>query len=213
VEDLLQVTTSNWPSLSNIFQESQKQTIQLSESAQTIAALLDELYDTYNSTIGSIFTNFALCPEIEKERGMAQLLDLFIASDKVGSTHSSKPSISLTYIQYSLEKVKRKVAFAIIDRLPFIKDPLMVVDIATNIHHDQFPYMDGGLRQAMVVQINARLPAIVSDEGAWTDLTENKAVLKALHVHQCETRDDVGASDALTPPLTPVKKGRAQGGG
>jgi hypothetical protein len=47
------------------------------------------MYDTYNSTTGSIFTNFALCPCIEKERIMAQLLDLFIASDKVSLKHLS----------------------------------------------------------------------------------------------------------------------------
>lgn len=64
-------------------QESSKQIIELPESAQTISALLDEMYDTYNSITGSIFTNFALRPEMEKERVMAQLLKLFVASDKV----------------------------------------------------------------------------------------------------------------------------------
>jgi hypothetical protein len=59
------------------------QSIELPESAQTVGALLDEMYETYNSTTGSLFTNFALRPEIEKEQAMTQLLELFIACDKV----------------------------------------------------------------------------------------------------------------------------------
>jgi hypothetical protein len=43
------------------------------------------MYGVYNPTTGSIFTNFALRMEIEKERMMNQLLDLFIAADKVSS--------------------------------------------------------------------------------------------------------------------------------
>lgn len=66
-------------------QESVKRSIELPESAQTVAALLDEMYETYNSTTGSLFTNFALRLEIEKERSMTQLLDLFIACDKVSN--------------------------------------------------------------------------------------------------------------------------------
>jgi histone acetyltransferase HTATIP len=53
------------------------------------------VYDTYNSTTGSIFTSFALRPEIEKERTMAQLLDLFVASDKV--PHSILPQYKKKY--------------------------------------------------------------------------------------------------------------------
>jgi hypothetical protein len=55
---------------SNNIQESSKQSIELPESAQIISALLDELYDTYNSTTSSVFTNFALRPEMEKERAV-----------------------------------------------------------------------------------------------------------------------------------------------
>ncbi|KAH7410362.1 hypothetical protein DE146DRAFT_675082 [Phaeosphaeria sp. MPI-PUGE-AT-0046c] len=173
------------------FAESQKQSIELPESSQTISALLDEIYDTYNSTTGSVFTNFALRPEMEKEQAVAQLLDLFIASDK-----------------YNLEKIKRKVSYAIIDRLPFIKDPLMVIEIATNIYHEQHPFVDHGLRRAIIVQIDARMPTIIGDEGAWKELMDDKKVLKALHVFMCEGRDDDGEGGVLTPPVTPVRVGR-----
>jgi histone acetyltransferase HTATIP len=46
--------------------------------------MLDEIYGTYNSTTGSLFTGFVLRSEIEKERVLNDLLDLFIAADKVG---------------------------------------------------------------------------------------------------------------------------------
>jgi histone acetyltransferase HTATIP len=45
--------------------------------------MLDEMYDTYNSTTGSLFTGFVLRPEMEKERVLNDLLDLFVATDKV----------------------------------------------------------------------------------------------------------------------------------
>ncbi|KAH7081842.1 hypothetical protein BKA63DRAFT_550432 [Paraphoma chrysanthemicola] len=178
------------------FAESAKQSIELPESAQTVGALLDEIYGTYNSTTGSLFTSFALRPEMEKERAMASLLDLFIAADK-----------------YNLEKVKRKISEAIIDRLPFVKDALTIVDMATNTYHEQFPYMDGGLRKVVIAQIDARLPAILEDEAAWNELSGTKMVLKALHEYQCELRDDETSGIPITPPVTPVsseKKRRAQ---
>jgi histone acetyltransferase HTATIP len=46
--------------------------------------MLDEIYGTYNSTTGSLFTGFVLRSEIEKERVLNDMLDLFIAADKVG---------------------------------------------------------------------------------------------------------------------------------
>jgi histone acetyltransferase HTATIP len=45
--------------------------------------MLKELYNEYNPTTGSIFTNFALRQEMEKEFVMNSLLALFIACDKV----------------------------------------------------------------------------------------------------------------------------------
>lgn len=71
--------------LANALQESGKRTITLPESDQTIAVLLDEIYSTYNSTTGSLFTGFVLRSEIEKERVLNDLLDLFIAADKVSN--------------------------------------------------------------------------------------------------------------------------------
>jgi histone acetyltransferase HTATIP len=41
------------------------------------------MYGVYNSTTGSLFTGFALRSEMEKERLLNDLLDLFIAADKV----------------------------------------------------------------------------------------------------------------------------------
>jgi histone acetyltransferase HTATIP len=89
----------------------------------------------------------------------------------------------------------------------------MVVDMATNMHHCEFPYIDNGLREAIVAQIDARLPAIIEDEGAWGELVKDNIVLRALHVHQCDKRDDVDGKAVVTPPCLPVKgvkNGRAQ---
>jgi histone acetyltransferase HTATIP len=63
--------------------ESNNRSVKLPESAQTIDVLLDEMYGVYNSTTGSLFTGFALRSEMEKERLLNDLLDLFIAADKV----------------------------------------------------------------------------------------------------------------------------------
>jgi hypothetical protein len=66
----------------------------LPESAQTIAAMLDEIYGTYNSTTGSLFTGFVLRSEIEKERVLNDFLGLFIAADKVGDVAACSPALS-----------------------------------------------------------------------------------------------------------------------
>jgi histone acetyltransferase HTATIP len=65
------------------FRETAQQSIVLPESARIIATLLDEMYGVYNPTTGSIFTNFVPRKEIEKEHILNELLDLFIAADKV----------------------------------------------------------------------------------------------------------------------------------
>ncbi|KAF9696533.1 hypothetical protein EKO04_005325 [Ascochyta lentis] len=170
--------------------ESNDRSIQLPESERTIDALLDEMYDTYNSTTGSLFTNFALRPEMEKERALNDLLDLFIASDK-----------------YNLEKIKTKVGKAIIDRMPFIHDSLTIVDSATCIFDEQCPQVDCGLRKAVVAQIQNRLPAIMNDETAWQEYSNNKALLKAFHVYMINLDAPVPPKDTseLPSPLpTPV---------
>ncbi|KAF1931493.1 uncharacterized protein M421DRAFT_417262 [Didymella exigua CBS 183.55] len=148
------------------FAESDKHKIRLPESEKTIAAMLDEIYGTYNSTTGSLSTGFVLRPETEKERARNDLLDLFIASEK-----------------YGLEKDKTKVVKAIIDRLPFVQDSLIIVDLATYVYDDQTPQVDCGLRKAIIQQIYIRLPPILSDKKAWQEYSENRAVSKALHAH------------------------------
>lgn len=57
--------------------------VKLPESERIIEILLDEMYDSYNTTTGSPFTGFALRSEMEKGRLLNDLLDLFIAADKV----------------------------------------------------------------------------------------------------------------------------------
>ncbi|KAI4612400.1 uncharacterized protein J4E87_010301 [Alternaria ethzedia] len=176
------------------FSETAKQSIELPESAQVVFTLLDEMYGVYNPTTGSIFTNFALRMEIEKELMMNQLLDLFIAADK-----------------YNLEPIKRRAAEAIIDRLPFITDPLMIVDLATCIYHEQCPENDRGLRKAIIECVRMRMPAILEDESAWEEFSENKNVLRAFHVSQCEAGEGGGmiggggggGGGMMTPPATP----------
>ena len=69
------------------------------------------------------------------------------------------------------------------DRLPFIQDPLIIVDLATCVFDDQTPQVDRGLRKAVIGQIHVRLPAILTDGTAWQEYSENKAVLKAYHAH------------------------------
>lgn len=50
--------------------------------------------------------------------------------------------------------------------------------------------MDGGLRKAIVAQVHARMPAIIEDEGAWDEYVTNEVVVKAVHVFQCDMRDE-----------------------
>ena len=75
--------------------ESNSRSVKLPESAQTIDLLLDEMYGVYNSTTGSLFTGFALRSEMEKERLLNDLLDLFIAADKVRFQIWLKPKPSI----------------------------------------------------------------------------------------------------------------------
>ncbi|KAI8938999.1 hypothetical protein NX059_004843 [Plenodomus lindquistii] len=170
------------------FSETEQRSITLPEDAKTISTMLQELYGVYNPTTGSIFTNFALRRAFEKECMMNDILSLFIAADK-----------------YSLHAIKGKAAEALIDRLPFVHDPLSIVDIASNIFQPEFPAFDGGLRQAIVLQIQARLSAIMEDEEAWKEYAENKEVVRALHMHQCEMWGGGGVG-MMTPPATPTKK-------
>ncbi|KAH7363678.1 acyl-CoA N-acyltransferase [Pyrenochaeta sp. MPI-SDFR-AT-0127] len=173
------------------FAESDMQCIELPELAQTIDAMLDEMYGAYNETTGSLFTNFALRQGMEKERIMNQLLALFITSDK-----------------YSLEKVKHKAVEAIIDRLPFLNDALVLVDLAATIYDEQCPEHDRGLRKAITAHIQARMPDIIDDECAWQEFSDNKILLKAFHTYQCEVPESESSAGIITPPNTPnIKRG------
>lgn len=197
----------------NTLQESDKRTITLPESEQTISAMLDDMYGTYNSTTGSLFTGFVLRSEMEKERVLNDLLDLFIAADKV--SHITKEvKYSADKAQYNLEKLKTKVSKAIVDRLPFVQDPLVIVDLAKSVFEDQAPQVDRGLRKAVIGQIEIRLPAILNDKTAWQEYSENKAVLKAFHAHvaRLEMPDQLTAttqeSQCPSPPVTPTQAKR-----
>ncbi|KAF1835042.1 hypothetical protein BDW02DRAFT_310501 [Decorospora gaudefroyi] len=170
------------------FSETAQRSITLPESAETVSTLLQEMYEVYNPTTGSIFANFALRRAIEKEQVMDNLAALFIASDK-----------------YGLEPIRNKVSFAIIDRLPFVYDPLAIVDLASTVYHEGFPAMDCDLRKAVIGLLQARLPAVMDDEEAWREYVGNQAVVKALHSHQCEMLENA-QNGLLTPPVTPTKK-------
>lgn len=45
--------------------------------------MLQEMYEVYNPTTGSIFTNFVLRSPLEKVWAMSELVKLFVACDKV----------------------------------------------------------------------------------------------------------------------------------
>ncbi|OAG15152.1 hypothetical protein CC77DRAFT_1080363 [Alternaria alternata] len=164
------------------FRETAQQSVILPESARIVSTLLDEMYGVYNPTTGSILTNFAPCKEIEKEHMLNRLLDLFIAADK-----------------YNLEAIKRKSAEAIIDRLAFVNDALMIVDLATFIYYERCPENDRGLRKAIITC------------SAWKEFSENKDVLRAFHSQMCEMDGGdssngnvvrIGAG-MTTPPASP----------
>ena len=108
--------------------------------------------------------------------------------------------------QYNLESIKQKAAEAIINRLPLYHDPLSIVGLASGIYDESFPQIDRGLRKAIIAQLHTRLSAIMDDEEAWKECSENKAVLKALHAYQCEMLDAALCYGILTPPATPTKR-------
>ncbi|KAF1848313.1 histone acetyltransferase MYST2 [Cucurbitaria berberidis CBS 394.84] len=170
------------------FTETEQRSIKLPENENIIAIMLQEIYEVYNTTTGSIFTGFALGREIEKDRVINDLLALFIACDK-----------------YNLESIKQRVAAAIIDRLPFIHDSLSIVDLAGCLYDENYPKIDRGLRKATIKLLQARLPAIMEDEDAWKEFSDNKVVLKAFHAYQCEITDSEFSTGVHTPPATPTK--------
>ena len=85
----------------------------------------------------------------------------------------------------------------------------MIVDLATCIYHEQCPENDRGLRKAIIECVRMRMPAILEDESAWEEFSENKNVLKAFHMSQCEAGEGGGmiagggGGGMMTPPATP----------
>ena len=172
--------------------ETEKRCITLPESPETICTLLQEIYEVYNPTTGSIITNFALRRAMEKDRVMTDLLALFVAADK-----------------YNLESIKHHAASAIIDRLPFIHDPLSIVDLACSIYSSDMPSTDRRLKKAIIALLMMRMAAIMEDEDAWEEYAGNGRLGKAVHRWQCEMSDVVSSSSGvLTPPITPTKKSK-----
>ncbi|KAJ4991436.1 BTB/POZ domain-containing protein [Stagonosporopsis vannaccii] len=175
------------------FAEADHRWVKLPEPEHIIDILLDEMYDTYNNTTGSLFTGFVLRSELEKERMLKDLLDIFIAADK-----------------YNLEKIKMKVAKATTDRLPFIHDVLTLVDFASCIFDEQSPQVDRGLRKAILSQLHARMPSIIKDQAAWEEYTDSKVVMRAFHAHVFDGIEPVSSHNAgpssqcLSPPVTPI---------
>jgi hypothetical protein len=59
---------------------------------------------------------------------------------------------------------------------------LIIVDLASCVFDKSSPHLDQDLRQALIVEIQIRLPMIINDEGAWAEYSSNKTLLKAFHV-------------------------------
>jgi histone acetyltransferase HTATIP len=176
-------------------EETEKRSITLPESEQTISTLLQEIYGVYNPTTGSIFTSFALRRALEKDHIITNLLALFIAADK-----------------YNLESIKLKAAEAIIDRLPFIHDPFSIVGLASSVYEEDMPQTDRGLRKAIITQLQIRLPAIMEDDDAWDEYSGNRVLVKAVHKCQVEMAEEgKGGSGLVTPPESPRKKRKFAG--
>jgi histone acetyltransferase HTATIP len=116
--------------------------------------------------------------------------------------------------KYNLEPLKKKAAHAIIDRLPFVHDPVTIVVIAAYIYDESCPELDCGLHRAIIVQIQARLPTIMDDETAWETYSSNKLILKAVHECHCATMEEAAMAALFSPTASPMpvekKKSRAQ---
>jgi histone acetyltransferase HTATIP len=120
---------------------------------------------------------------------ITNLLALFIAADK-----------------YNLEAIKLKAAEAINDRLPFIHDPLSIVDLASSIYEEDMPQTDRGLKKAIIAQLQIRLPMIMEDDDAWDEYSGNRILVKAVHKNQVEMAEEgKGGSGLVTPPESPRK--------
>ncbi|KAF2445513.1 hypothetical protein P171DRAFT_443167 [Karstenula rhodostoma CBS 690.94] len=144
------------------FMENTSGSIHLQEDATTVEALLMEIYGVQNQFTGSVFTTFALEPAIKKEATMSTLLSLFVAADK-----------------YGLDSIKLRIAAAVLDRLPFVFDYGLILDLA-KLTLDNFPAQDCGLRASIIRYVQARLPAIMNSLDTEYELTHNALVFSAV---------------------------------
>ena len=71
------------------------------------------------------------------------------------------------------------VASSFIDRLPFVYDPLLLLDLASFMHN-HLPERDYGLRPSIVKHMQSRLPEILNDDAAREDLSHNVLLLMAV---------------------------------
>lgn len=102
--------------------------------------------------------------------------------------------------------------------MQFVEDPLTLVDLGVSIFDEQCPQVDRGLRKAITGLICVdRMPAIMDNQAAWKEYTENKALLRAVHLRKfpgarnAESYVVIGTEQCATPPETPtgVKRKRA----
>jgi len=127
--------------------------------------------------------------------------------DPHDDTLQSKTNVK---VQYSLEKIKTKVAKAMIDRMSFVHDVLTIVDLASCIYEEQCPQVDRGLRKAVMSQLHARMPSIINDITAWERYSSSKAVVRAFHMHVFESdapttlHEGSSSSQCLSPPTSPM---------
>lgn len=107
--------------------------------------------------------------------------------------------------------MKTKVVKAIVDRLPFVHDPLTIADLAICLYDDQTPQVDRGLRKAVIHQIYKRLPAILNDNVAWQEYSGNQAVTKEVHIYVAQLHmpgQQINANSPVqcpSPPETPTR--------
>ena len=69
--------------------------------------------------------------------------------------------------------------------MQFVEDPLTLVDLGVSIFDEQCPQVDRGLRRATTgLLCMDRMPAIMNNQAAWKEYTENKALLLAVHLRK-----------------------------
>ena len=94
--------------------------------------------------------------------------------------------------------------------MQFVEDTLTLVDLGVSIFDEQFPQVDRGLRKAITRLLCVdRMSAIMDNQTAWKEYTENKALLRAVHLikfnpGKAESRAAYETEQCATPPETPT---------